>query len=1056
MQNLRISKKDNHSQFVPMNPPPPSSEEGIASTALFTVGTRVSVEARTWPGINKPGGVGKVTKVHDNAVDVKYVIEGRERRIPVQYVRLLVERDQLRDRKMLLGRCRNCGSLKRDCGSCESWQQLPMRSTTTTKQRRRKASQLQQVEVDTNDEDDSASSSSSDDSLLLPANKEWRRNDSSRLKKLMKYMSDDSSATTSREEEASCSSSSSDDDQVLMALQTNRRVRSLATLKRLERETKPKRRTKKRSSAGSSTGQQRSTAARQRVEAADDSELDVVSQVFDHPLKSRGHATRILQQSHETGVQEANDDAVSFAHDDDSIGDADMSQEDESPLSPPRRGRKHRVSESPDVDETRSPVMLMDNDLGGFIQPEGTATTLPNDTHDKSANVDYADLPSLFQELMDTIHRKFPRSRAAFEDLQQRFEMRKAANDSSKFADLEEEGWSLYDDTKETLLLDGLDQCRNILPRLENRRPFKAIKAKLTQQQRKPFSKTAQATRDLLFDQVGNDVEAFMREMRVFLADKLPSARDGDDYLYGDEEECSDDEVREENAASPLLRNQEEETDPSSLPDFDPHMHARRVRKRKPFDPYIHAKRSLGPHARRTGSSFKRGQRKGAGSRDHRQRLSDDDSQDSGSDEQMQSRRKRRRENAAGDSESTYSRNRSKKTSSKSKAQRSNSRAASSSIIDENMTMGDFFNSEPTGAQPSAPSLDRLLASNSASRSVPKDLIGKQQRTSNQAPAVDRMQAFLEANSGNIGETLGNTVSRNAPSDHRHRRRGQRSDKATRTTTDKPASASAVQDWDKKVFEALEKSEATIEEPPEFHSRDTIESLRTLRSHCQLSPREDEITKGLVEKLSGGGSLSRDDIVSVFTMVHRTLKNDPVILQELVLTDASRLSRRLELIGASVMLLNQNLTSQLEECDGVIFKLFSAGRPCPFVQAVVLQFLDVLFAFFNPGPWGLVGRGHRLDVLETFSRLRDDLSSHIPLLETTCEFLSRRVEPQEYQKSMDGLKLFVSSVHPPAFLSCLESGEAPKPQKGELLCSTQMKNTTTYKPLTFVISKQYV
>jgi hypothetical protein len=47
----------------------------------------VEVESRTWPGINKPGGHGRVVKVNDDGtVNVKYVLGGSEKGIDVKYV----------------------------------------------------------------------------------------------------------------------------------------------------------------------------------------------------------------------------------------------------------------------------------------------------------------------------------------------------------------------------------------------------------------------------------------------------------------------------------------------------------------------------------------------------------------------------------------------------------------------------------------------------------------------------------------------------------------------------------------------------------------------------------------------------------------------------------------------------------------------------------------------------------------------------------------------------------------------------------------------------------
>lgn len=62
---------------------------GTTLTIPFSIGTLVNVESRTWPGINKPGGVGRVTacNMQDSTLDVKYVLGGEEKGIEVEFVR---------------------------------------------------------------------------------------------------------------------------------------------------------------------------------------------------------------------------------------------------------------------------------------------------------------------------------------------------------------------------------------------------------------------------------------------------------------------------------------------------------------------------------------------------------------------------------------------------------------------------------------------------------------------------------------------------------------------------------------------------------------------------------------------------------------------------------------------------------------------------------------------------------------------------------------------------------------------------------------------------------
>jgi hypothetical protein len=103
---------------------------------LLTVDCLVDVEDRMWPGMNKQGGIARV-KAIDTAkrtVNLHYVVDRRkEKDVAISFVTLAPQYDvqqpssssqaaqqsNLRDRSMLLGRCKLCGSLRTDCGSCD-------------------------------------------------------------------------------------------------------------------------------------------------------------------------------------------------------------------------------------------------------------------------------------------------------------------------------------------------------------------------------------------------------------------------------------------------------------------------------------------------------------------------------------------------------------------------------------------------------------------------------------------------------------------------------------------------------------------------------------------------------------------------------------------------------------------------------------------------------------------------------------------------------------------------------------------------------------------------
>jgi hypothetical protein len=93
---------------------------------LFHIGQLVNVERRAWAGINKPGGVGRITcidAVKDSTtfVSVKYILDGlREERIELKYVHdYQFSGERLRQRSIQLGRCTQCGAFRSDCGSCD-------------------------------------------------------------------------------------------------------------------------------------------------------------------------------------------------------------------------------------------------------------------------------------------------------------------------------------------------------------------------------------------------------------------------------------------------------------------------------------------------------------------------------------------------------------------------------------------------------------------------------------------------------------------------------------------------------------------------------------------------------------------------------------------------------------------------------------------------------------------------------------------------------------------------------------------------------------------------
>jgi hypothetical protein len=74
---------------------------------LYAVDELVEVMRRAWIGINKPGGVGKIVRFHEDTglYDVSYVLGGRERNVEARYISRVAFLDRTVKRDTL-GRCR--------------------------------------------------------------------------------------------------------------------------------------------------------------------------------------------------------------------------------------------------------------------------------------------------------------------------------------------------------------------------------------------------------------------------------------------------------------------------------------------------------------------------------------------------------------------------------------------------------------------------------------------------------------------------------------------------------------------------------------------------------------------------------------------------------------------------------------------------------------------------------------------------------------------------------------------------------------------------------------
>ncbi|KAI2510940.1 hypothetical protein MHU86_3412 [Fragilaria crotonensis] len=843
----------------------------------FTEGQLVRVEARTWPGINKHGGVGRIIRRIENEVDVQYVLGGGEKGVPLEYVSTIEEvwsQKSLRDRSILLGRCKHCGSLRADCGSCDLQQQyqqaIEMAGTGANPR------QAKHVGIVLDDRNGNASS---DNSRPLPDMKRKQHENPGNLQ-----------MNTPHQEilESDCEESdSSSDDELLSAFQNDPRLRrNLALLNRLERDTRP------------------------RIPNANERTMDIVD---GHGDEDGAEMTQKISQSKlESRVMMSNDrTSQSF--------------------SVPQRSRHQRMHDSltsAPADRSCSPrqdgELLVDNDLDGFIQPEGAATSAPRGSEDNTLHLAFRELPGFFDATVNRVGDALPEARSALRDIARRVEIREAVGGLT--TDLEEEGWQLYSSTKESLVLSGLDQCRYMYRRLTSREELRKHEATLTSREKKQFGERAQSIRDILFDQIDKEVEDFLRELRHYLSDLKSSG-------------TTNSSERQTRCKASLLK--------------------------KATTIFCRGGRWLGkrfkhPTGRRTGSRLENPKRRSI----------------------ALNARKR------------------------------------------------FPAETPDVARPTSIeflSSGKLNKSRSLTTSASDDLPRSGRAGEREIAVADRMQAFLDANRDNIDACLEPVPSIKTQG---HPRLG------VVRIADEPNAASAVlctssiRNWDEDIFRTLSIRETVMPVTHDVREKkqSILNCIEVLRLLCQPSPPAAEFLDRVYrDPQSDDASMSSDDVVSIFSLIHSYLKKNPESLQELLSTSRPKLSRHLRILEAILTLLRMDLQRQLQKVDGIVFSLFSGDEPCCFVQMLILQMLDVLFALFNPEAWATDGISLQVDVLGMFAPLRDALAHLVSLVELSCQFVLHRVECQRWFRSSDGSMSFVSSVDPDMYRSFLERAEIPSP-----------------------------
>lgn len=387
----------------------------------LTVGKIVQVEARTWPGINKPGGVGRITQLNYSedgkeliSVNVHYtVVGGRERHVPIEHVQAAPEfdapdnsgtsstqngppRNQLRDRSGLLGRCKRCGSLRADCGSCDWLEQerlaeqarnAPLQQEASAGSRQRSSNKFKTRKRRIPARQEESLSSSSDDEELIRADNLRRR---LYQKQKAYWLAFDNSASSDTED-------SEQEDESSLAYDDSLLVR-IAELERSRREKKKRKLAKK----YSKVSKKKTKRSRGPLQAG----LSSLETLTEPPrMPTRGESSIPMDKRDEGETQSPPAIPPKPKQREvivEDVGNADDSSEDSLPPPPP----DDPMEETHFEEESQQMVDLAGDSLDleglGFIQPEGDAAAehLPSDIVDRTRSVPYKQLPAFFDDLV--------------------------------------------------------------------------------------------------------------------------------------------------------------------------------------------------------------------------------------------------------------------------------------------------------------------------------------------------------------------------------------------------------------------------------------------------------------------------------------------------------------------------------------------------------------------------------------------------------------------------------------------------------------------------------
>eukprot|EP00986_Skeletonema_menzelii_P008266 scaffold3436_cov156-Skeletonema_menzelii.AAC.13 len=937
------------------NDPPSNSSSiddalpSIISPPHLAKGKLVNVISRTWPGINKPGGIGKIIKIYTEestqlikCVDVKYIVHGgTDKVIPVEFIQPH-EYDGNRHRNKS-ERCKRCKSFRSDCLSCdlryESEEEQRLQREEEEEERRR-------LEEEKGRNDDGEIMDSEEEEAYIAAiEKRHRRmcrqakrrsNAHTRQKKKKKKKKKQQNGN--REEGQDEDTDSDEENETLGALIKQKKKFQRKKTKRRRQLQKPsvlaslpQSTTEPNVSVSKKIDCSESVKEDDRGNGADNSKLDggVDEEEMEFDF--------VEENINQAPIENDTDDDESVDSDDEDNGFIESNNDDAF------EDQEASSDESDDSDD--DDVKLID-----LANTDKTDVGIEDDGQDQIKNI-----------IDDLLNTTIPYASAELSHLKgvlTQLKRSMAKNDClDEIDELAKKADALHKYVVEVLIRNGADKCSHIMTRLTKKKKRRAIAAKMSKSERSRYYQQIDAL-DLRIDSVGKSIEDVDADVTNFQKEV--------DKLLDEAENNLEDFFLDSHTTSHNVTEEKKRKSNASEKEWNPHQHA--SHKRKSSKSYLSSqKRAKNMNQSRSGSA-------NASAAQHRESASGSSQQEKFNDDTIDF-------DVSSDVEIESS--------------EMNDVAASKyqSIDDDCIGETDDLDNGPaikdtsrswhnssskpphkehSGVQRKLPGNRRASSNKRSKERVPtyrhirrEGGSGRQSLTTNSAGAQSRQsQELVGMDRGSDTNRLGSRESQRTESLHSTRKNiaGQRQPHGRSSTRTSSSSqrGRVVQNFLKpeNLFNslsaaipqdsALTRGAESPNQIQDLHSNDSLSLTSNPRPLYELctSLRESH-SQGLdsyretLSALSNSSPSGNEEVITLFQTLHTFLKVKCSTLLDALNCDPQLACLQMDCWSIVFRLMEQNCQKQLPKAD-VLWKVF--GDSALFARHVLLQIIDVLFS----------------------------------------------------------------------------------------------------------------